>query len=150
LALSVGVGLALFTLTLYWVWLLICRFETVKPSGGKDRVCEAVTVCSTSQIQKTAPTLIADRVCISIPKSCKDLVGIEKKNGVYKIQPANQISMIPAYCNMERDGGGWTLLLISSDDGNSGVFRGNQLPQVRPSVSTPFTSVGCSRIAPDH
>ena len=51
-------------------------------------------------------------------RSCKviqrilETRGIPKQNGVYTIQPTDDLTL-NAYCDFERDGGGWTLLVSS-------------------------------------
>ena len=105
------------------------RYQSRAATRIDDRVCKTITVCAADEVEAKKSTATADRVCMKIPKSCKDLVGVETENGVYKIKPDGSPSEFDAYCNMKRDGGGWTLVLINSDDGNPSVFRGASLPQ---------------------
>ena len=57
--------------------------------------------------------------CYTVAHSCRHLqqIGIQKKHfypdGVYNIYPEGDGKAIPAYCDMSRDGGGWTLLVSS-------------------------------------
>ena len=56
---------------------------------------------------------------IAAVRSCRHLqkVGLESNyhypDGVYKIYPQGAGKSILAYCDMSRDGGGWTLLVTS-------------------------------------
>lgn len=38
-------------------------------------------------------------------------------DGIYLIEPDSSKPAIPVYCEMDRAGGGWTLVLVSADDG---------------------------------
>ena len=112
--------------------LTVCNKEqwrSKQETAVSDRVCSKVTVCGTAYVEEKKPTATSDRECKLSPKSCKDYVGIKKENGVYTIKPEGAATAFPAYCNMKRDGGGWTLVLINSDDNQPSVFRGSQLPK---------------------
>eukprot|EP00729_Bicosta_minor_P023465 gene23465-30937_t len=112
--------------------LTVCNKEqwrSKQETAVSDRVCSKVTVCGTGYVEEKKPTATSDRKCKLSPRSCKDYVGIKKENGVYTIKPGGAATAFPAYCNMKRDGGGWTLVLINSDDNQPSVFRGSQLPR---------------------
>ena len=103
------------------------EYESAAPTAVADRVCKAVTACKDTEIEQKKPTATADRVCANIPKSCKDFVGVHTKNGIYSIMPDGK-NQIDAYCNMNLAKGGWTLILVNSDDGSPNGFHGSALP----------------------
>ena len=51
--------------------------------------------------------------------SCKHLKASHptKKSGLYWIQTSKKASILRTWCDLERDGGGWTLVAVSADDG---------------------------------
>lgn len=57
-----------------------------------------------------------------LPKSCLDIIENNQHapSGIYDIDPDGEHgpnSRLPVYCDMDHDGGGWTLVIVSSDDG---------------------------------
>ena len=42
---------------------------------------------------------------------------VEAASGIYEVKLPGSASLEPVYCDMDRHGGGWTLALIASDDG---------------------------------
>ena len=77
-------------------------------------------------------------VCILVVISCRQLqqIGNEKNHyypdGVYKINPTGSREIL-AYCDMSRDGGGWTLLVASHTNSwtaNNVILRNANSPQL--------------------
>ena len=54
------------------------------------------------------------------PRSCADLLAFDSAagTGIHRIDPdeAGPLAPFDVFCDMEREGGGWTLILVSSDD----------------------------------
>ncbi len=55
------------------------------------------------------------------PRACADLLALDPTagTGIYLIDPDDDGPVAPfdVFCDMDREGGGWTLVLVSSDDG---------------------------------
>lgn len=68
-------------------------------------------------LEKCIPALWF-KFSLTVAHSCRHLLAIGRKqrikypSGVYTINPGNQ-GNVKTYCDMERDGGGWTLLVTS-------------------------------------
>ena len=50
---------------------------------------------------------------VHYPKDCSDLKYKRSKSGVYRIYPDN-VKSFKVYCDMETDGGSWTVIIIQS------------------------------------
>jgi len=106
-------------------------FETVRPSLFSNRQCKTVTTCASGCTEASKPTLTADRTCKcaaakfvkpaqssgAAMNSCLEILKYyESKDrtavtGLYWVKMGGSTSAIyRTYCDMTRDGGGWTLI----------------------------------------
>ncbi|XP_070580769.1 uncharacterized protein [Ptychodera flava] len=87
-----------------------------------------------------------DTAVANLPKSCHDYLqqakraGITLEDGIYDINRDN--TRMSVYCDMTRDGGGWTLVLTTQ--GQDGFTAGNllNLNADSPSTSTDYSILG--------
>lgn len=83
--------------------------------GGPCQPCGSGQTCS------SASDCIQGAECIGqtcvLPKLCLDLQGKQTKNGLYWVDPDGPLAGFSGtlvYCDMQTDGGGWTLIARSS------------------------------------
>lgn len=70
-----------------------------------------------------------------------------KNSGVYAIQPEGVSSEFDVYCDMETDGGGWTLVMAADDDNNRFSYSSSYWTDentLNADDANPFDSVGGS------
>jgi hypothetical protein len=86
--------------------------------GGSCTPCPLAKTC---KVGKDCASLYCAAGKCTTPRWCKDLVAAAAPDGIYAIDPdgAGAIQPFQTYCRMSRGGGGWTLVLVSSDDGQN-------------------------------
>lgn len=97
------------------------EYASVAPTSTSDRVCAPLTVCPTGSYAIVPHTPTSDRECSFL--SCLDLLTREPEtpSGAYVIDPDGEegVAAFEATCDMELDGGGWTV--ISLEDFGAGA-----------------------------
>ena len=95
--------------------------STSSPPGTGTVEPDATSSSSTGATADTAPGSSSGGD-LPVLASCADLLAFEPAltSGVYTIDPdgPGEIAGLDVYCDMETSGGGWTLVMVSSDDGN--------------------------------
>lgn len=92
--------------------------ETDIDCGGGCKAC--VEGASCEQGSDCVSQVCLQQTCVNA-FSCREILEAMPfaEDGVYTINPDGPGGVVPfdVYCDMTHDGGGWTLLLVSSDDG---------------------------------
>jgi len=89
--------------------------------GGSCPSCEAGDICNADT--DCVYGVCADGVC-DLAASCKQIKDEDEgaQSGIYEIDPdgaLGELEVLDVYCDMDHDGGGWTLVMVSSDDGDN-------------------------------
>ncbi len=105
----------------------------IRAGFGEHDAASPDVISSTDQARPDVP---------SLPRSCQDVTA--SADGVYLIDPdqAGGVAPYQVYCKQTLQGGGWTLVMTSSDDGKTTWTSNNRLI-----FSTDKTLVG-SLLAP--